>query len=117
MIIADTGFFLALFNSKDKYHLKAQSVLYNFTESLIATHPVITETCYLLVTKGGGIKQECQFLKDIAEDAFKIFELKYQHFHRMALLINQYQNLPMDYADASLVVLAEELNEGRIILL
>lgn len=115
MIIADTGFFLALFNLNDKYHLKARNILYSLSESLITTHPVITETCYLLVTRGGGIKQECQFLKDVADEAFKIFEFSPQHFHRMGLLISQYQNLPMDYADASLVVLAEELKEERIL--
>ncbi|ANV90510.1 type II toxin-antitoxin system VapC family toxin [Picosynechococcus sp. PCC 8807] len=115
MIIADTGFFLALFNLNDKYHLKARNTLYSLSESLITTHPVITETCYLLVTRGGGTKQECQFLKDVADEAFKIFEFSSKHFHRTALLISQYQNLPMDYADASLVVLAEELKEGRIL--
>ena len=33
----------------------------------------------------------------------------------MAELMQQYSNLPMDLADASLVVLAEELGDGRIL--
>ena len=52
---------------------------------------------------------------DIAEAAFQLFELQSPHFQRMAELIEQYQDLPMDYADASLVVLAEYLNEERIV--
>jgi len=115
MIIADTGFFIALFNANDDHHNRAIDLLNNLTEPLITTHPVITETCYLLVSRGGGISQECQFLIDIAESAFFIFELKNLHFQRMAQLIKQYEDLPMDYADASLVVLAEHLKHGRIL--
>lgn len=33
----------------------------------------------------------------------------------MALLMEQYRDLPMDIADASLLVLAEELGHGRIL--
>lgn len=115
MIIADTGFFIALFNANDDHHQWAINLLSNLTELLIITHPVITETCYLLVSRGGGIVQECQFLIDIAESAFFIFEPQNLHFQRMAQLIKQYEDLPMDYADASLVVLAEHLKHGRIL--
>ncbi len=115
MIIADTGFFLALFNLSDRHHQAAITVLNRLTEPLITTHPVICETCYLLVARGGGIQQECQFLTDISEQAFQIFELQPIYFQRMADLIQQYSDLPMDYADASLVVLAEHLQHGRIL--
>lgn len=115
MIIADTGFFLALFNASDHLHQRAVMALNNLTEPLITTHPVICETCYLLVARGGGIRQECQFLIDVSEQAFQIFNLQSTHFQRMASLIEQYADLPMDYADASLVLLAEHLKHGRIL--
>jgi uncharacterized protein len=115
MIIADTGFFLALFNSNDRHHHRAIAALNTLNEPLITTHPVISETCYLLVARGGGIKQECAFLLDVAEQAFQVFELQLIHFQRMASLIQQYSDLPMDYADASLVVLAENLQHGKIL--
>ena len=47
MIIADTGFFLALGNRKDKDHSLAIQTIYSQNEALITTYPVITETCYL----------------------------------------------------------------------
>jgi predicted nucleic acid-binding protein len=115
MIIADTGFFLALFNSNDDHHQRAKTTLNRLNEPLITTHPVITETCYLLVARGGGIEQECKFLIDVAEEAFQLFQFKLSHFQRMAFLMKQYKNLPMDYADASLVVLAESLKNGKIL--
>lgn len=34
---------------------------------------------------------------------------------RMHALVHRYRDLPMDLADASLVILAEELGEGRIL--
>ena len=115
MIIADTGFFLALFNANDDHHQRAKATLNRLDEPLITTHPVISETCYLLVARGGGIVQECNFLVDVAEEAFQVFDLEIEHFHRMASLIKQYENLPMNYADASLVVLAESLKHGKIL--
>jgi uncharacterized protein len=115
MIIADTGFFLALFNTSDRLHSNAMQALSQLSEPVITTHPVICETCYLLVARGGGIRQECQFLIDVSEQAFHVFDLELTHFQRMALLIEKYADLPMDYADASLVILAEYLNHGRIL--
>jgi uncharacterized protein len=115
MIIADTGFFLALFNAGDRLHPIAIRALDIISEPLITTHPVICETCYLLAARGGGIQQECKFLIDVAEQAFYVFDLQTSHFQRLAALIAQYSDLPMDYADASLVVLAEHLNHGKIL--
>jgi len=94
MIIADTGFFLALFNANDSYHQQALSVLNQIHEPLITTHPVISETCYLLVARGGGIQQECNFLIDVAEQAFQVFDLQLIHFQPMAALIQQYADFP-----------------------
>ncbi len=38
-----------------------------------------------------------------------------RHFPRAAELMAQYAGLPMDLADASLVILAEHLGHGRIV--
>jgi predicted nucleic acid-binding protein len=47
--------------------------------------------------------------------AFEIFDLTSAHLPRIKQLMDRYQNLPMDLADASLVILAEELGSGRIL--
>lgn len=49
MIIADTGFWLALANRKDRYHQLATQKLHQLKEPIITTHPVIMGTCYLLL--------------------------------------------------------------------
>ncbi len=44
-----------------------------------------------------------------------IFVMGADHLHRLSSLMHQYADLPMDLADASLVLLAEEIGEGRIV--
>jgi uncharacterized protein len=114
MIIADTGFFVALGNQSDRFHTQAVAVLSQFSESLITTYPVISETCYLLARES-GIAVECTFLREIATGRITIFQLETSHLNRIADLIERYADLPMDLADASLVVLAEQLGHGRIL--
>ncbi|MBW4689115.1 MAG: PIN domain-containing protein [Komarekiella atlantica HA4396-MV6] len=114
MIIADTGFFVALGNQNDQKHQLAIQVLNDLKEPLITTYPVITETCYLLA-RGGGNNAQCIFLREVAEEAFEVFDLRSSHVGRMVELMEKYADLPMDMADASLVVLAEYLGHGRIL--
>lgn len=114
MIIADTGFFIALGNQDDRLHSLAVQTLNILTEPLITTYPVITETCYLLLARVGN-QAQCEFLRDVADQAFEVFHLEPHHVHRMVVLIEKYADLPMDMADASLVLLAEQLGHGRIL--
>ncbi|MDS4027982.1 MAG: PIN domain-containing protein [Candidatus Contendobacter sp.] len=114
MIIADTGFWVALFNQRDGLHQKAKACAAQIHEPLITTLPVITEVCYLLQTRFGP-KLSIEFLLAKKEGLFQIFALGESELRRMAILMRQYESLPMDLADASLVILAEHLGHGRII--
>jgi uncharacterized protein len=114
MILADTGFFVALANQNDTFHRKAQKQLVILTESLITTYPVIIETSYLLYERSGQIAQ-FKFLRQLTTNSIQIFNFQKSHLERAVELMQQYANLPMDLADASLVVLAEEVKENRIL--
>ena len=114
MIIADTGFWLALANRKDRYHNASRSALDDLKEPLITTWPVMTETCCLLLSRLGPHAQE-RFIAGYSAGGFEIFNLTHLHATRIAELMHKYRKLPMDLADASLVVLAEELGDGRIL--
>ena len=48
-------------------------------------------------------------------DQFDIFGLTAKHWPRLEALMKQYSDLPMDLADASLVLLAEEQGDGRVL--
>ena len=114
MILADTGFWLALANRRDRYHGAAVVALAALREPLITTWPVMTETCHLLATQLGPDAQ-LTFLQNAARGAFQIFALEASHLPRIAVLTEQYRALPMDLADASLVVLAESLGTAKIL--
>ncbi len=115
MIIIDTGFWLALANKNDEYHLAAKTLFQSLeNEKFITTWCVVTETCYLL-QKRLGTEASKTFIRKISTGMLIIFDLKLIHCFRIEQLMLKYKDLPMDLADASLVILAEELGQGRIL--
>lgn len=114
MIIADTGFFFALGNRQDKFHQKAKQCLQRLEEPIITTYPVIIETSYLLAERCNRSIQ-FKFLEQFIQGRVNIFSLEIHHLEQCLGLMKQYADLPMDLADASLVVVAEELDEARIL--
>jgi uncharacterized protein len=115
MVITDTGFWLALANKRDAMHLQSKVRFSEFKEEgFITTWCVITETCYLLQQRV-GINAPTALLNKVSIGALQVFDVTQVHCPRIIGLMNQYHNLPMDLADASLVILAEHLNHGRIL--
>jgi hypothetical protein len=114
LIIVDTGFFLALANARDDDHAAAQGALAKVVEPLVTTWPVMTETCHLMSHRLGARAAEV-FIASGARGSFQIFGLTPEHLPRIAELMAKYRDLPMDLADASLVVLAEHLGSGTIL--
>lgn len=114
MVIADTGFWLALANRDDRFHEAAVKALTALEEGIATTWPVVTETCHLLAARLGGLALE-RFLRSLADGAAEVFSLEAAHLPRIVELVRKYRDLPMDLADASLVLLAEELGSGRIL--
>ena len=107
-LIIDTGYLVALFSKKDQFHeaaLKIKSQIEN--KIWMTTWPVITETCHLL--------QSPQIITLCERKVLNLFELRWEHFARIKKLMTKYEELPMDLADASLVILAEELGHGNIV--
>lgn len=114
MIIADTGFWLALANRNDKHHAKAKAALGLVREPLVTTWPVMTETCHLMLSRLTGDAQ-IAFVQSWVDGGYRVFDVTETHGPRIVELMEQYAELPMDLADASLVVLAEQLGTGKIL--
>jgi predicted nucleic acid-binding protein len=114
MVLIDTGYWCALANSKDKYHQQAISVGKSLIEDPITTWPVITETGHLLQRELGATGAS-NFIKMLQECEIGIFSLEPTHLPMIERLMHKYADLPMDLADASLVILAEKLGHGRIL--
>ena len=114
MILVDTGFWLAVAIRSDRHHLAARKALDRLREPLVTTWPVMTETCHLLLSRAGA-DSAVRFVRSAEEGAFDVFVLDVSHLSRVGALMEEYADLPMDLADASLVVLAEQLGSGRIL--
>lgn len=115
-IIVDAGFFIALANKNDQNHEKALKILNKISKKsshCITTWPVLTEVCYLFIKRAPSHLEN--FLKSFEEGYFEIYPLTIQDISRMNKLMHKYSDHPMDLADASLVILAEQLNHGNII--
>lgn len=115
IVLVDTGPLVALFDPSDQDHEPCERVLAGLEESrLLTTIAVITEATYLL---GFSIKAQCSLLSFICANALEIEPLGPSDLERAAVLMTKYADLPMDFADATLVVLAERLGTTRIFTL
>ena len=98
----------------DRYHEVAVASLKRLDDRLVTTWPVLTETCHLLLTRLGPNSQ-VRFMQSFVAGAFGVFSLEGADARQLSELMQKYANLPMDLADASLVLLAERLGHGRIL--
>ncbi len=114
MILVDTGYFVALLDPKDKHHALAQQWMQTQVEGWITTWPVVTETCYFLADRV-HIDVALGFLEEIDNGGIALWDIPAVQLSHMRKLLSKYKQLPMDLADASLVMLAEHLGQGRIL--
>jgi predicted nucleic acid-binding protein len=114
VVVVDSGAWLALANPRDRFHGRVKQALAKVREPLITTLPVLTEVSHLLLARI-GTDALLRFISSWAAGAFRVFDVTVEQAPRIAKLMKKYADLPMDLADASLVVLAEELNDGRIV--
>lgn len=115
--ITDAGPLIALFDNSDKYHQKTKYKLEEYRQDLkgrlITTWPIITEVSYIL--KGHvHLQSQLDFLRWISLGGLEIFDLTRDHLSRIIELQKKYFSLPMDFADASLLIVAEILDITKV---
>lgn len=115
--IVDAGPLIALFDKSDKYHQKVKSRLKDYRRDLygklITTWPIIAEVAYLL-KEHIHLQAQLDFLHWITLGGVEIFELEKEHLSRIIDLQKKYSSLPMDFADATLLITAECLNINKV---
>jgi predicted nucleic acid-binding protein len=115
VILADSGFWIALGNRRDRHHAAARMAAKHWaSEGFVTTWPVLTEVTHLLAARI-GVSQALEFTDAVAQGACAVPPPPDEALSRAAALMRRYRDLPMDLADASLVILAEDLGEGRIL--
>lgn len=114
MILVDTGAWLALADKGDTNHTRSREFFRINREPLMTTYPVLVE-CVHLMFKRIGIAKTLAWMDALDAQGIGVFVMTAEHIARLTALMRQYADLPMDLADASLVLVAEELGEGRIV--
>lgn len=113
-LILDTGPLIALLNRGDRDHERCLAVMTDFRGTLLTTEPVLTEAMHLLTRVRGG-PAACLAFFDRGGAA--LVPQTRESMRRSAALMERYADVPMDFADATLVALAEETRRRDVFTL
>ena len=113
-IIADTSGIIAFLDRDDQYHSQAVKIVQKYKIYVSVT--VLPEVDYL-VTKYLGERVARSFLEDLADGYFVYLEINLENINKATKLMKRYQDLPLGFVDASLVILAEYHQIRRILTL
>jgi len=105
-LLLDTGPFLALLDRSERNHKRCASFFRDFRGRLITTEAVLTETVYLL---GPSFPRQKPALDFILAGGAELVPILPAVLNRCAHLMSKYSDVPMDYADATLVAVGETL--------
>lgn len=108
--LSDAGPLVALFDEEDSANEACRAALDQFEGQLVATWPVLTEAFYFLRSKPGR-ERLWDFL---SLGVLALEDVLPSDLARMHGLMTKYADLSMDFADASLVVVAERLRLRKV---
>ena len=111
MILVDAGPLAALFDPRDPAHGRCVETLKSIDESMATTAPVLTEAFHLLGPNSAGALNLMEF---VSEGGLNLLFLDEETLLRCFELMAQYADAPMDFADVSLVAMAESRNSRRV---
>jgi uncharacterized protein len=114
MIIVDTGFLIALVDRRDQHHAKAMLWCDSASDGWITSWAVITEA-YYMIGERLSVEAALDLIKECDGGSIQIWDVPLAQLSHMRKLLTKYKQLPMDLADASLVLLAEHIGHGRIL--
>lgn len=113
MTLTDTGPLVALLSRTDAYHAACVAALRSLRPPMVTTWPVLTEAFYLLEEAGRAAQES---LIDLVVNG-RIVAYDVSDPVRLQVLLHKYADRPMDLADGTLVVLAEQLRLYRVFTL
>ncbi|PIW07238.1 MAG: pilus assembly protein [Comamonadaceae bacterium CG17_big_fil_post_rev_8_21_14_2_50_60_13] len=111
-LIADSGFLIALFDTREPHHLAAQAFLQHQPRPLVTVDAVLVEVCFFLA---GG--QRRAFLNAVVAGALPVALPELHSHRRIAELAVKYDDIAPDYADLALIDLAERTNLQAVLTL
>jgi len=105
--LLDTGAVVALINRGDKHHASAARWFSEFRGTLLTTDAVIAETAYVLADRVAHQLAALEWFERMSRGGLLRVESVSDH-GKIGGIIERYQDLPCDYADATLIALADQ---------
>ena len=102
-LLLDTGAFVALIDRDEKAHAECVAALESWAGPIATTEAVLTETIYLVGPRWRDQKNALEF---VLRGAFQLVPSSVKSLQRVAVLMERYRIVPMDFADATLVAWA-----------
>ena len=113
-MLTDTGPLVALLDKDDAQYARCLAALAKLPRGpLRTTWACFTEAMYLL-HQAGSYRYQRRLWQWRRDGRLLLVEMSIAETDRMDTLMQQYQNIPMDLADASLVAVAESRNMRRL---
>ena len=110
-LLLDTGALVSLLDRSQTHHRLCVEFFSDWKGAVVSTEAVVTEATHLLGRVHGGRRACLDFF--LAGGA-TLVPSSLASLRRCRELLEQYADLPMDFADASLVVLSEELQTNLV---
>jgi predicted nucleic acid-binding protein len=105
---------VAVLNRGDRHHQWARDQWAQIAPPLFTCEAVLAETCFLVRRFPGGQATVMDLVqRGILDLSFHLLE----ETHAVSRLLKKYQDVPMSFADACLVRMAERYTEGVIFTL
>jgi predicted nucleic acid-binding protein len=111
-ILIDAGPLIALFDKDDKYHKKIISFIKKKKYKFVTTTAILTEVSHML---DFNVQVQIMFLEWVVKEGIILHEIEQQDIARIIELTRKYSDRPMDFADATLVTVAEKTGINTII--
>lgn len=113
-MLCDTGPMVALIDRKDPHHASCVAALDALpVEQFTTTWPCLTEAMYLL-RRGGGLEAQRELWGYLADGFIKLASPHEDDLRSIFDFMSQYRDMPLDFADASLIVIAARLQDWKI---
>jgi uncharacterized protein len=106
-LLLDTGALVSLLDRSQAHHERCRRVFADWTGPVLSTEAVLTEATDLLAGVHGGRAACVDFF---LSGGAVLVPSSTTSLQRVRRLLDRYADLPMDFADATLVALAEELD-------
>ena len=110
--IIDTGPWVALIDRSESRHAECVQWFKNFSGRLYSTEAVLTEVLYIL---NFSITAQCAALDFVLESVVEIVPASTKSLKKIKNLMKKYADLPMDFADATIVCLATDTGMQNIV--